>query len=93
MAQLMPVIGAGCEAWEENLGLALKLMAQLEKQVPGITRPLLLAKSAFNQDLGPRSLLIEVGAAGNSRQEALRAAEELARAVIALSQGTAAEQT
>lgn len=93
MAQLMPVVGAGCESWEENLSLGLKLMAQLESQVPGITRPLLLAKSVFNQDLGPRSLLIEVGAAGNSRQEALLAAEELARAIIALAQGTAAEQT
>jgi stage II sporulation protein P len=78
--------------WEENLSLGLKLQAQLERQTPGITRPMSLRSYRFNQDLTPGSLLIEMGAAGNSHREALRAAEALARAIIALSKGTSAAE-
>ena len=67
---------------------ALKLQNQLERQTPGITRPLQLRSQRFNQDLSPGGLLIEVGAAGNTRQEALLAAEKLAEGIIALAEGT-----
>ena len=87
-AQLMVVIGAGHKGYTENLALGLKLHAQLETQSPGITRPLQLRSQRFNQDLLPGTLLIEVGAAGNSHEEALQAAAQLARAVAALAQGT-----
>ena len=92
-AQLMVVVGTNCrlkhDRWPENLALGLKLHAQLETQTPGIVRPLSLRPQRFNQDLSPGALLIEVGAAGNSRGEAMLAAEELARAIIAISRGTA----
>lgn len=87
-AQIMLVVGTNHENYEENLSLALKLHAQLEKQFPGITRPLQLRSSRFNQDLHPGALLVEVGAAGNTHAEALTAARELAKAIIALSNGT-----
>lgn len=93
-AQLMLVMGTNASGqthpdWERNLALALKLQAQLERQAPGITRPTILRAQRFNQDLSPGALLVEVGAAGNSHAEALRAAEELAKAIVALSKGTA----
>lgn len=88
-AQLMPVVGTNHKHYEKNLSLALKLSAQLERQWPGITRPLQLRSSRFNQDLHPAALLVEVGAAGNTHAEALAAARELAKAIIALSNGTA----
>ena len=87
-AQLMVVLGTDHETYEENLSLGLKLHAQLEARNPGITRPLQLRAQRFNQDLNPGMLLIEVGAAGNTRTEALRAAKALAEAVIALGLGT-----
>jgi len=87
-AQLMAVLGTNHEHYEENLSLALKLHAQLERQSPGIMRPLQLRGQRFNQDLSPGALLIEVGAAGNSHAEALAAAEQLADAIIALSKGS-----
>lgn len=87
-AQLMLVMGTNYEAWEDNLSLALKVQAQLETQVPGITRPTQLRTSRFNQDLCPGALLVEVGAAGNTHREAILAAEQLARAVVELAQGT-----
>ena len=82
------VVGTNYDTWEENLSLALKLHAQLETACPGITRPLQLRGQRFNEDLSPGALLIEVGAAGNSHDEALTAAGELAKAIIALAKGT-----
>lgn len=87
-AQLMLVMGTYFDAYEENLALALKLHKRLENQSPGIMRPLQLRAARFNQDLSPGALLIEVGAAGNTHPEALRAAQQLALAIVALSRGT-----
>ena len=81
-AQLMPVVGTNHENFEENLSLALKLSAQLERQFPGITRPLQLRSSRFNQDLHPAALLVEVGAAGNSPEEAALAARLFAERMV-----------
>ena len=92
-ARIMLVMGTNAAGlthpdWEKNLSLGLKLQTQLERQAPGITRPINLRAQRFNQDLTSGSLLIEMGAAGNSHPEALRAAEQLARAIITLSKGT-----
>lgn len=86
-AQLMLVQGTSFDTWQENLSLGLKLQVLLERQNPGIMRPLNLRSQRFNQDLSPGALLVEVGAAGNTRQEALLAARELAQAVVSLANG------
>lgn len=93
-AQLMLVMGtnwAGLEHpnWQENLTLAVQLHAQLERICPGICRPLGLRAQRFNQDMSPGAILIEVGAAGNTRQEALAAMVPLAEGILALANGTA----
>lgn len=87
-AQLMLVMGTNYDTWQDNLSLALKVQAQLEAQAPGITRPVNIRASRFNQDLCPGALLVEVGAAGNTHAEAMLAAEELAKAIVALAKGT-----
>ena len=92
-AQIMLVLGTDTGGlkhpdWQENLALGLKLQAQLERQVPGITRSLSLRSQRFNQDLTNGSVLVEMGAAGNSHREVLRAAEQLAEAIIALARGS-----
>ena len=96
-AQLMLVMGTNAsgqshEHWQENFHLALKLQAQLERQVPGITRPTILRAQRFNQDLSPGALLVEVGAAGNTHAEALTAVEVLAKTILDLSNGTQTEE-
>lgn len=93
VAQLMMVVGTDAGGrnhpnWEENLSLAVKLHVQLEKQNPGICRPISFRAQRFNQDLSAGGMLIEVGAAGNSREEALLGAEVLAQGIIALAHGT-----
>lgn len=85
-AQIMLVVGTNQsglshDGWEENLSMALKLERVLEALSPGITRPLCLRAQRFNQDVSPGALLIEIGAAGNTRAEALEAVEILAQAI------------
>jgi stage II sporulation protein P len=92
-AQLMLVVGTDIsrqshQNWQENLSLALKLQVQLERIAPGIMRPVNLRAQRFNQDLSPGALLVEVGAAGNTHEEAQKAAQILAKALIFLSKGT-----
>lgn len=74
--------------WQENLSLALKLQTQLEDFCPGICRNLNLRTQRFNQDLSVGSLLVEVGASGNTHAQALKAAEVLAKAVLSLAHGS-----
>lgn len=92
-AQLMLVMGSSLgdemRQWENNLAVALKLQVLLEKRAPGITRPTVLRAQRFNQDLCPGAMLIEVGTAGNTLQEAFLAAQILAEAIAALTQGAA----
>ena len=91
-AQIMLVIAVGTAArpvplWHENLALGLKLHVQLERNAPGICRYIKMRSSRFNQDLSPGALLVEVGAAGNTHPEAIKAAEVLAQAILALKHG------
>lgn len=93
-AQLMFVLGSeggGYEHpyWEDNLALAVKLQALLEEKDPGICRSLQLTAQRYNQEMYPGMLLVEVGTAGNTLTQALRSAERLSDAIIALADGTA----
>ena len=87
-AQLMLVVGTNHENWTENMALAVKLQARLEQENPGICRSMALRGQRFNQDLCPGALLIEVGAAGNTLEQALNAVEPLSQAIIDLAVGT-----
>ncbi len=92
-ARLMMVVGTDANGlnhpnWQENMALAVKLHAQLEKNIPGICRPISFRPQRFNQDLSTGGMLIEVGSAGNTRQEALEGVRLLAQAILELSQGT-----
>ena len=93
LAPLMLVVGTDYGGlthpnWQENFALALKLQVQLEGICPGICRNISLRTQRFNQDLSPGALLVEVGTSGNTRQDALRAAEVLAEGIIALAHGS-----
>ncbi len=85
-AQVMCVVGSswGGEAnpkWEGNLALALQLRESLNKSTPGLCRPVYLRSSTYNQEIAPYSLLLEMGACGNSLEEATRSAVKVAEAL------------
>ena len=93
VAPLMLVVGTDYGGlrhpqWQETLSIALKLQIQLEELCPGICRNINLRTQRFNQDLSPGAMLVEVGASGNTRQEALRAAEILAQGILSLAHGS-----
>ena len=92
-AKLMMVVGTDANGnshpdWQTNMALAVKLHAQLEKMAPGICRTISFRKQRFNQDLSAGAMLIEVGAAGNTHEQALAGADLLAQGILALAKGT-----
>ena len=93
-AQLMLVMGTNAGGlfhpnWQENLSVAVKLQSLLEGEHPGLFRAMQLRTERFNQDLSPAGMLLEVGAAGDTLEEALVAAKAFARGIAALAQGSA----
>lgn len=98
VAQLMLVVGTDASGmqhpnWEENLAAAVKLQVLLERQVPGITRPTILRAQRYNHDLSDGAMIVEIGTAGNSMQQAMAAVPYLAEALIALCQGATTDST
>ena len=79
-AQVMAVVGSdrnGTEyanGWEGNLALALQLREKLNASGDTVARPVMLRRSSYNQELAEYSLLLEIGTAANSPEEAKRAA-------------------
>jgi len=79
IAQVLSVIGTDCngtshENWSDNLALALQLREALNQKGTSICRPVSLRNSSYNQELARYALLLEIGTAANSAEEANRAA-------------------
>ena len=67
--------------WQENPKLAVAVQEDLLTKHPTLMRPLLLRNSRYNQHATTGSLLVEVGAAGNSPEEAALAARLFAESM------------
>lgn len=92
VAQIMMVVGSDASGmyhpdWKENLAAALKLQVLLEKSAPGITRSTILRAQRFNHDLSAGAMIVEIGAAGNTIEQAMGAVPYLAQAIIQLQYG------
>lgn len=66
--------GLSHERWRENLKLACAVQESVLADYPTLMRPIVVRNSRYNQHMTTGSLLIEVGTAGNSLEEALIAA-------------------
>lgn len=73
-AQLSFVMGSNHEGWQENLKLAIATAEAIREDYPTVMRPITLRNSNYNQHKTLGSMLVEVGAAGNSLDEALNSA-------------------
>ena len=78
-AQVSLIMGVAHDGWQDNLRLAIAVQEKLESRSPTLMRPITLLNYRYNQFAAPGSLLVEVGAAGNSLDEALRAARLFAK--------------
>ena len=67
--------------WRENLKLAAAIQQRLTADYPTLMRPITVRNSRYNQHTTPGSLLVEMGAAGNSLDEALLSARLLGKAL------------
>lgn len=78
-AQLEFVIGSNGgglshDLWRENLKLACAVQETLHADYPTLMRPITVRNSRYNQFKTTGSLLVEVGTAGNSLEEAVNGA-------------------
>ena len=92
MSLVMGSDGSGLEhpRWLENLRLAAAVQQDVLEHYPTLMRPVLLRNSRYNQHATSGSLLLEVGAAGNSPEEAALAGRLFAErlAAVLLEKGT-----
>ena len=78
-AQLSIIMGSNYDAWLSNLRLAAAVQSHLLEKHPTLMRPITLRWYGYNQSLSPGSLLVEIGAAGNSLDEAIYSARLFAQ--------------
>ena len=86
VAQLMFVIGTnggGLEHpnWQTNLKYAIKIQEKANEMYPGLFRPIILRNSRYNQNLSDSACIIEVGATGNTLEEAVGSMKYLAEVI------------
>lgn len=70
--------------WEQNLTLSAHWQAALDAVSPDLMRPLNLTASRYNQHLSPGWVLVEMGAEGNTIEEAVYSAQILGQTLAAL---------
>lgn len=75
VAKLMFVIGtdtAGLshDEWMENLKFAIAFQERANRMYPGLFRDIHLSTSRYNQHMSNKAVIVEVGATGNTVQEA-----------------------
>ncbi len=70
--------------WRENFKLAAKIQNTAEIMYPGMMRPINLRKERFNMHTTTGSLLFEIGANGNTLEEAIVSGENIGRAIAAV---------
>lgn len=92
-AKVMMVIGTNASGlshsnWETNLSIGEKLTVLIEKNHDGMARDLNLRAQRFNQDLAMGAIIAEIGATGNTHEEAIRGVRTLAEAIVQLSIGS-----
>lgn len=78
-AQVKCIVGSSWSGekydhWEKNLSLALKLRSALNQKYINLCRPVSLESTAYNQNIAPYSITLEIGSSGNSLREAMCAA-------------------
>ena len=75
VACLMLVMGIGYEGEEnpyymQNIKLALQIQILANKVYPGLFRSMIIRNSIYNQDIKENTFLVEVGASGNTIDQA-----------------------
>jgi len=70
--------------WKYNLRFALQLQNTIEKNFPGLMRPLYFCERQYNMDCSENNLLVEVGSSSNTLEEAAYAGRLLGKSLAVL---------
>jgi len=87
VARILLVVGTDARAehpkWRENLELAKKIAARMDVMYPGLSRGITIKQGRYNQQFNSRILLVEIGSAKNSTDEATAAGRLFANVIVA----------
>ena len=64
--------------WDNNLKFVVKIQEKANEMYPGLFKPMIIRNSRYNQHLGKAACIIEVGATGNTLDQALNSMKYLA---------------
>lgn len=82
-AQLMFVMGGNISKehsdWQQNLKFAIRIQEKANEMYPGLFRPIILRYASYNQQTAKAACIIEVGATGNTMDQALVSMKYLAK--------------
>ena len=84
VAQLMFVIGTNGGGlyhpdWKSNLKFAIQVQEKANEIYPGLFKTMIVRNSRYNQNLGKAACIIEVGATGNTLEQATASMKYLAK--------------
>jgi stage II sporulation protein P len=82
------VVGRQNPNFQANNNFAKRIKAVCDRRYPGFIKGIFYGKGKYNQDLGPRSILLEFGADRNSKVSAERGAQIFAAAAKDVLYGT-----
>ncbi len=78
VARILLVVGRANPHQQANLSFAQALKNQADEKYPGLVKGILKAGGDYNQDLGPRVLLLEIGSAEITLEHAQDSGEMMA---------------
>lgn len=79
VALVQLVVGRQNPNMAANKQFAQEIKSATDKQQPGLVKGIFFARSGYNQDLSPRSLLLEVGTDSHTRADAEKGASLFAK--------------
>lgn len=89
VAKVQLVVGRENPNFKANNDFAKQVKAIVDRKYPGLIKGIFYGTGKYNQDLGPRTLLLEFGTHTNSRESAERGAEIFAAAAADVLYGAA----
>ncbi|WP_165907950.1 stage II sporulation protein P [Hydrogenispora ethanolica] len=80
VTQVQLVVGRQNPNFQASNDFAKQIKASVDKKAPGLIKGIFYGRGKYNQDLGPRTMLLEIGSHTNSKAAAERGASLFAAA-------------
>lgn len=81
MSMVRLLVGKSNQNKEANLSFAKQIKAVADKTYPGLIKDIYMGKGTYNQDLAPRSVLLEFGTHTLSKDLVLKAVEPMSESI------------